>query len=391
MSSTHLARHSTLSRRPDKKARGCAATDRMKVGGFRGWVAQPARRVLASAADFMSAVGSGGRYRGSLGLVLLMVAGLVCVPAIVRAEPDVNPSPTASSSSPTTGYRRPYGSDALGDSKPLGRGLSLGIVGGIYVGLNILAYLAWWIHAPPDHFELSHDGWFGDRTYAGGSDKLGHFFMNHFLTRANAGVLEEGGWHPRTSTYAGAALTLGTYYLFEMRDGYSTGFSMNDMISNFAGAAFAILFREAPVLDRLFDTRVEYFPSSAFLSRPTKHAFNFNEDYTGLKFLLAWHLSTLPVVEQSGGPLRFVDLVVGYHTRNYRPKETDRHLTKYQDRYIGISLNMQRIVDELWMGRHPQFGKSKSRVHRLTRFAAEFFNLPFTSVPVATFTNEYHR
>jgi hypothetical protein len=358
---------------------------------MQGWLAQPAPRVLASAADFMSAGGSNRRHRGILGPIVPTVASLVCLSAIARAEPDADSNPTATRSIPTTGYRRPYGSAALGDSEPLGRGLSLGIVGGIYVGINLLAYLAWWIHAPPDQFEMSHDGWFGERTYAGGSDKFGHFFMNHFLTRANAGVLEEGGWHPRTSTYAGAALTLGTYFVFEMRDGYSTGFSVNDMISNVAGTAFAILFREVPILDELFDTRCEYFPSSAFLRHPTKHAFNFNEDYTGLKFLLAWHLSTVPVVEQSGGPLRFVDLVLGYHTRNYRPREADRHISKYQDRYLGISLNMQRIVDELWMGRHPESGKSKGRVHRLTRFATEFFNLPYTSLPVVTWTNEYHR
>jgi len=100
---------------------------------------------------------------------------------------------------------------------------------GVYVGINVVGYLAWWRGAPPDQFEWIQDGWFGEHTYAGGADKLGHFYANHLQTRAIAGILEEGGWQPRTATYAGAALTLGTFYVVEMRDAFSTGFSKNDM------------------------------------------------------------------------------------------------------------------------------------------------------------------
>ena len=277
------------------------------------------------------------------------------------------------------------------DDSTIGRGTSVGLVLGMYAGLHVLAYLAWYADAPRDRFQWSSDGWFGPSTYAGGSDKVGHFFMTHFLTRANAGVLESGGWHPRSSTYAGVMLTLGAYYVIEMQDGFTFGFSKNDMIANIAGAATGVLFREVPTLDKMFDTRVEYIPSSNYLRRIKKDGFNFNEDYNGLTFLLAWHLCSVPWLEQNGGVLRFMDLVLGYNTLNYKPKPAEPHPTRYQDRFIGISLNLQRVVDELWTSnRHPRFGASASRMHGLVHFATEFFNIPYTSLRLGTWRTEYH-
>lgn len=274
----------------------------------------------------------------------------------------------------------------------LTRALSLGAVGGIYVAMNLVAYFSWWFKSPPEQFVWSHDGWFASNTYGGGSDKIGHFYMNAFLTRANAGLLEEGGWHPRTSTYAGAMMAFGTYFVFEMRDAYSTGFSKNDTIANAVGVATGALMREVPIIDELFDFRVQYFPSDAYVRNFKKKGINFNEDYTGLTFLFAWHLCSVPFVEKHAGILRFADVVLGYNTRNYRPKVQDPTVTRYQDRFIGVSLNLQRIIDELWLGkRHPRFGESAGPVHRFMHFGAEFFSLPFTSLPLGTWTNEYHK
>lgn len=327
---------------------------------------------------------------------LALGAAVFAYPSVARSEVAAagngNTAISASSARPAFGSGASKEQARVGDEAPLGRALSLGIVGGIYVGLNVVAYLAWWINSPPDQFEWVHDSWFESNSYAGGSDKLGHFYMNHLLTRANAGILEEGGWPRRTSTYAGAMLTLGTYYVFEMRDAYSSGFSKNDMLSNVAGVAAGVLMREFPLLDELIDTRIEYIPSGGYLRKFKHRGINFNEDYTGFTFLLAWHLSTVSFVERHGGPLRFVDLVLGYNTRNYRPRVADPDVPKYQDRFIGISLNLQRIVDELWLGeRHPRPGHDAGRLHRVAHFATEFFNVPYTFVPVVTWTNEYRK
>jgi hypothetical protein len=331
------------------------------------------------------------RLRNRTWPVVAIIATQLCIPRNLLAEPTGNDTQSNPSAPPATGYTQPYVNPSLGDSKPFGRGLSVGMMLGVYVGINVVAYLAWWRGAPPDQFEWIKDGWFGESTYAGGADKLGHFYACHLETRAIAGILEEGGWPARTSTYAGAALTMGTFYVIEMRDGFSTGFSVNDMISNAVGTATGVLFREVPLIDKLFDTRVEYIPSPGYSKHFKKKGFNFSEDYTGMTYLLAWHLSSLPVIEQLPGPLRFMDLVLGYNARNYRPKVADPHVTKYQDTFIGISLNLQRVVDELWMGRHPRWGESASRTHRFTHFATEFLNVPYTSLALGTWRNEYQK
>ncbi len=346
--------------------------------------------MLGSDAHFMVLLRNWQHRLGGWGLAAGLSVSALVAPGTAQAQVQSSATAPLAPTSPAKGYAEPYVNPSLGGSKPLGRGLSVGMMLGVYVGINAVAYLAWWKGSPPDQFEWIKDGWFGSRTYAGGADKLGHFYACHLETRAIAGILEEGGWHPRTSTFAGAVLTLGTFYVVEMRDAFSTGFSKNDMISNVAGTATGILFREFPILDKLFDTRVEYIPSPGYAKHFKKRGFNFSEDYSGMTYLLAWHLSSVPFVEELPGPLRFMDLVLGYNTRNYRPR-TDPHVPRYQDTFIGVSLNLQRVVDELWMGRHPQWGKSASRAHRFTHFATEFLNVPYTSLPLGTWRNEYHK
>src|SRR5262249_55268799 len=57
------------------------------------------------------------------------------------------------------------------------------VVGGVSVGITtgILAIgrLAWWDQGT-QHFHLYHEGFFGAGTYAGGTDKLGHFGVAYF-------------------------------------------------------------------------------------------------------------------------------------------------------------------------------------------------------------------
>ncbi len=82
--------------------------------------------------------------------------------------------------------------------------------------------------------------------------------------------------------------------------------------------------------------------------------------------------------------------MLGYNTHNYKPKPTERNALRTQDRFFGFSLNLQRVIDELWLDdRHPRFGESAGRTHRFVHFATEFFNLPYTSVRVGTWRNEY--
>jgi hypothetical protein len=286
----------------------------------------------------------------------------------------------------------PAGDEAPRQPRPfLSKGLSLGLVVGGYAALGSMLYEAWWAHGPKHGFEWSHDGWFASDTYSGGADKIGHFFMTNLITRATAGLMREGGWDPVLSTAVGALSSSAAYFAIELRDGYSTGFSRSDMVANLLGSGFGAIMVQVPWLDARFDTRVQYWPSEEYVRNFKKEGLNFNEDYSGLTFLLAYHLSSVELFEQSKLPIRFADVVLGFNTQNYRPRPVQPDAMQTQSIFIGFSLNMQRVVDELWLDRHPRIGDSANAGHRFAQFMTEFFSLPFTTLPVFTLERQHRR
>jgi hypothetical protein len=287
--------------------------------------------------------------------------------------------------------RPPPGDEVPQKPRPfLSKGLSLGLVVGGYAAFGGLLYASWWAHAPTHGFEWSHDGWLARDTYSGGADKIGHFFMNHLLTRATAGLLREGGWDPVLSTAVGALSASVAYFGVEMGDAYTTAFSRNDMVANLLGSGFGVLMMQVPWLDERFDTRVQYWPSKQYFSDLGEGGTNFNEDYNGLTFLLAYHLSSIELIEESKIPFRFADVVLGFNTQNYRPRPAEENALQRQRIFIGLTLNLQRVVDELWLSdRHPKHGDSACPGHRFAQFMTEYFNLPFTTLPVFTLERQH--
>ncbi len=270
--------------------------------------------------------------------------------------------------------------------------VSVGIVGGVYLGFWALCYEAWFAHGTKHPFKWDEDGWFGSDTYAGGEDKIGHVFFPSLLTRGTAGLLREGGWDPVLSTVVGALATNGTYAILELKDGTTTSFSYRDVVANLLGTMWGVLALHVPWFDERFDLRVAYWPSSGYLQNFKKEGFDFNEDYSGLTFMLAYHLASVAPIEELGGPLRFVDVVAGYNTENYRPRATVEHPTQHQRLFFGFTINWQRIVDEIWLDtRHPRFGDSAGRTHRVAQFATEHFGLPFTTLRMFTFESSHEK
>jgi hypothetical protein len=303
------------------------------------------------------------------------------VPAADGATPVVV-SPAQPSPPADEGARRPR--------RFLSKGLSLGLVAGTYGALGAMLYQAWYAHGPKHGFEWSHDGWLGTDTYSGGADKVGHVYATYLLTRATAGLMREGGWDPVVSTAVGVLSTSAVYFAFELRDGYTTGFSYRDMVANLLGVSFGAAMLQVPWLDERFDMRVEYWPSEGYIKNFKNEGFNFNEDYNGLTFLLAYHLSSVAPIEEWKLPLRFADVVIGFNTQGYRPRPDDLRVLQRQRTFVGVSLNMQRVVDELWLGdRHPKPGDSAGPGHRFVQFMTELFNLPFTSAPVFTVERQH--
>jgi hypothetical protein len=250
---------------------------------------------------------------------------------------------------------------------------SLAGVTGLYAGVGTWAYFAWYDQPPEHGFRFNEDGWFGADTYAGGSDKLGHLWSNLALTRLNAHVLEAGGWSPRTAHWLSAGLSTAFFTLVEVKDAYYYAFSWGDMAANIGGVGLALLAHEFPGADELLDFRVSYWPSAAYR---TQGGVNFAEDYSGQTYLLAFHLE--PVLPSSKWylPARYLDVVGGYRTVNYKPDREPRDAyPRRREPFLGLTLNLGQALDDLTLDANP-------RAQRLTHHITEHVNIPFTALPL---------
>lgn len=238
------------------------------------------------------------------------------------------------------------------------------------------AYLTWqhfaWYRkgSEPFHYEGSYDT-FAVNTTDGGLDKLGHFWGNYTLTRGQTALLVAGGWPRLPSSLASFGLTELAYLLIEIQDGMAPyGFGKKDLVANLLGGSLGVLMDNVPVVDRLFDFRLEYWPSSRYRKNLANGDVDGAQDYTGQSYILALHLGALPRLrdEDWGYWTRYVDLAVGFEAKHYYPQPDDR--PPRQSLYAGISLNVQGVLNALL---------PDSRGRRIGRGIAEVYSLPYTT------------
>jgi len=259
-----------------------------------------------------------------------------------------------------------------------GRWATAAATGGLYVGLATYLTLAWWSESQPAAWHLQKEGWFGKGSYAGGADKLGHGWTNYALVRGVSRMLTYGGWDERGSLMTAAGLSLGFWTASEIKDGYygNYGFSYEDMIFNTAGAALGVAFELWPEIDRRFDLRVAYLPSSAFVDALADNGpLNVPEDYTGQTYLLCYHLGSIePLMANpwlSWG--KFLDVSAGFQAVNYKPIPVNPDaVQREQSLFLGLSLNLQPLLDGATSGGG-----------RFLRFGTEMLQIPFTTLRVA--------
>ncbi|MES2534827.1 MAG: DUF2279 domain-containing protein [Pseudomonadota bacterium] len=228
----------------------------------------------------------------------------------------------------------------------------------------------WWRDGFTNDFRTVNEGWFGQNTYSGGADKLGHFYMNYAGTRLLSRVFEWVGNSPAHSLELGAWLTLGTYTAVEIVDGFSKKwhFSREDALINVAGVGAALLFEKNPQLDRLLDLRFLYRPSKSDSDRFAPFS-----DYSAQTYLLVAKASGVPALRNHPW-LRYVEVAIGYGVRGYhddpsRAGERSRYV------YAGISLNLSELFGEtVFKG-----SGERGRAQRVTDTALEFVQVPGTA------------
>jgi Predicted periplasmic lipoprotein (DUF2279) len=266
------------------------------------------------------------------------------------------------------------------------KGLSLGISAGIFGVLYGYTYMAWYLRSDesPD-FHLHDEGWFAVDTYAGGADKIGHAWANYALVRGVSSILEWGGWQKKMALATATGSTMAFFLMSEIKDGYheNYGFSWGDVVMNLTGTGLGVLMELSPEVDRRFDFRVEYWPSKPFRDAiADRGPFNSPEDYSGQRFFLAYHLSSIETLRESDyfGWSEYMDLAVGFHANHYKPEDTDSG-DHEQELFLGVSLNLQTVIDKAFAPPPSSLRKSGTGTRAL-RFTAEIVQLPYTLIDV---------
>jgi hypothetical protein len=262
---------------------------------------------------------------------------------------------------------------------------SVAIVGAVYGTAWVWVSAAWWSRKSDSNgFVFMDEGAFGIDTYAGGADKLGHYYTNYLMNRSFAGILEWGGFDRTGSIIASTALTTAFFTAVEFKDAYHLkyGFSWGDITANLTGQGTALALMLLPKLDEAVSVKIMYFPSSDFFhSLSTDGPLNTPEDYSGQTYLLAYHLASLPVVKEKRELflLRFVDVSFGYGTRNYKPVPNPPVPVR-EEISLGLSVNFQIAFDDLLWKK----GTKPSTGTQVVHFINEVYQIPYTRLPVFT-------
>jgi hypothetical protein len=199
----------------------------------------------------------------------------------------------------------------------------------------------WWRAGFGGGFKAANEGWFGTDTQYGGTDKLGHLYMNYAGVRLLTPLFESVGNSREASVSLAAWSTFGIYTGVEILDGFSRRwkFSMQDEIANAVGAVLGVALETHPELDAILDFRVDYRPS-----RPSH--FDPFGDYSGQKYLFVVKADGFAPLRESKF-LRYLEVAVGYGTRGY-----DSGGERHRDAYAGLSLNLARLLaDSAYEGR----------------------------------------
>lgn len=240
-------------------------------------------------------------------------------------------------------------------------------------GLALAAYgrAKWWQDGFTRDFRTVDEGWFGENTNAGGTDKLGHAFSNYVGTRVLARTFEAIGHPPADALRLGFITTVSAFTAVEVLDGFSRRwrFSPEDAIANVAGASVGYLLERHPGLDRTVDIRLLYRASTIDGQRT---AWDPLGDYSGQTWLLALKAEGWPAMRAQPA-LRHLELLVGYRASGYELVD-GQPVDPRRDGYIGIGINLSALLDSTVFR-----NRRESRVRRATAGVREFVQVPGTA------------
>jgi len=301
------------------------------------------------------------------GMILAAALLLLPAPALAGQDPDavLRERPATPTAPPSAGAPEEPAASGL-------RWKNAALIGGIALAVGIYGANNWWEDGYSGSFQTVDEGWFGEDTYAGGADKVGHAFFTYTGARLLARGFEALGNGPGRALRLGAWTSLGVMTGVEIVDGFSKKFrfSMEDAVANAAGAAFAVLLEKYPDLDALVDFRLLYRRSDD-ARRVGKN--DPIADYSGQIFLLAFKADGVPALRDIP-VVPYLELQVGYNTHGYEPNDgvpNDPH----RRIYYGVGINLSRLLNDTVFRGDLKGGK----IQRCTDTVLEFLQVPAMS------------
>lgn len=248
------------------------------------------------------------------------------------------------------------------------------ITGGTIATILSLGTVWWWNRTGyTGKWEWKREGYFGKNTYAGGADKLGHFYASYVEFRTMVSLYELiGVKHDNALLLSGLAIFLLSTGV-EMIDAFTPyGFSYEDVVFNSFGLGLGYVTEKYPKIDSLIGYRLGYFPSSTYLEMEkgtglVKKYIRLINDYSGMIFFLDFKFTGMGE-RISNSALKYFLFGLNYNSIDYSPSGDN----KQRNLGFHVGLNVPVILKSI-------FNKNNWAVRSSSTFA-KFYAFPFTNL-----------
>ena len=211
-------------------------------------------------------------------------------------------------------------------------------------------------------FHFQDEGWFGKNTKALGMDKLTHAFNAYIMADFLQHRIEK-----RTGAngaVTAALVSSGLQLYSELFDAHkvTSGFSVQDVIFNTAGAGLSVMRNTVPGMREKLDFRLMLMPNSDI------YTFKGRRHYAQQRYLFALTLAGFERFENS--PLRFVELHAGYYGKNFTAKDRAAGREPRRRVFFGVGLNVKELF----------FKSPRSEAGKIAGSGLDYFQIPYTAV-----------
>lgn len=229
-----------------------------------------------------------------------------------------------------------------------------------YVGVQSVPKL--FKETAPFHFK--DEGWFGKDTDNIGMDKLTHAFNTYLIAEILHSRLHRNTGGSDGDAVTAGVLAAGLMALNEISDGIEpdSGYSMQDITMNVAGAAFSVLRNTVPGLKEKVAFKIEIMPNDQIYSHVGK------KHYAQQRFMFSIKGSGFRKLDRTA--FKYLDLQLGYYASDFLNSDREKGITPKRHLFVGVGLNLGELV----------FGRSQSRFGRAAHSALDYVQFPYTSL-----------